>query len=57
MKTIKVTFADGNHLITSINGSEDEIKNYYLGNQFQFGDTEECPEDKLVKAIKVEFLN
>lgn len=56
MKTIKVYFEDGNTLATSINGTKKEIENYYLGKCFQFGDTEECPKDKMVKAIKVEFL-
>lgn len=56
MKTIKVTFEDNNHLTTSINGTKKEIENYYLNKCFQFGDTEETPNDKMVKAVKVEFL-
>jgi hypothetical protein len=56
MKTIKVTFEDGNTIITSINGTVFEILSYYIGRYFQFGDTKEYPGDKMVKAIKVEFL-
>jgi hypothetical protein len=56
MKTIKVTFEDGNSLTTQINGTNEDIENYYLGKYFQFGDTEEKPYDYMVKAIKVEFL-
>ena len=56
MRAIKVTFEDGNTIITSINGNDETIRKYYLGNTFQFGDTDECPVDKLVRAISVEFL-
>lgn len=54
--TIRVTFADGNTITTEINGTEEEIRRYYIGQEFQFGDTEECPRDKMVKAVNVEFL-
>jgi hypothetical protein len=56
MKTARVTFADGNTLTTSINGTEEEIKAYYLGKKFQFGDTEERPHDHMVEAVKVEIF-
>jgi hypothetical protein len=56
MHTIRVTFEEGNTLVTSINGTKQEIESYYIGKRFQFGDTESEPKDKLVKAIKVEFL-
>lgn len=56
MRAIRVTFEDGNTIVTDINGTDDEIRQYYIGKSFQFGDTHECPEDKLVKATKVEFL-
>jgi hypothetical protein len=52
MRTIKVTFADGNSLITSINGTNEEINSYYLGNTFNLG----REEDHLTIAVKVEFL-
>ena len=56
MKTAKVYFEDGNTLITSINGTKQQIEKYYIGKSFQFGDTEEHPQDKMIKAVKVEFL-
>jgi len=54
--TAKVYFQDGNTLITRMNGTQDEIKAYYIGKAFQFGDTEEHPRDKMIKAVNVEFL-
>lgn len=53
---IRVTFADGNTIDTTINGTPAEIKAYYLGNQFQFGDTWQHPTDNMQTAIKLEFL-
>jgi hypothetical protein len=53
---IRVHFADGNTVDTMINGTEQEILAYYVGELFQFGDTEECPRDKMVKTVSVEFL-
>jgi hypothetical protein len=56
MRTVRVHYEDGNTVTTQINGTEAEITRYYVGNAFQFGDTDECPRDKLVKATKVEFM-
>lgn len=56
-RTVKVTFEDGNTITTDINGTEKTIREYYIGNRFQFGDTEECPKDKLLMATELEFLN
>lgn len=56
MKCVRVTFVDGNVIETNINGTDPEILNYYLGQSFQFGDTEECPHDKLVAVASVQFL-
>ncbi len=55
---VRVTFEDGNTLETSISGTPSEIQRYYLGNVegFQFGDTDEHPADKLVRAVAVTFL-
>lgn len=52
MKTVKVTFDNGDSTITNINGTESEIKEYYIGNIFNIGIYEDC----LVKAVNVEFL-
>ena len=55
MRDVTVTFEDGNTIDASINGSEETIREYYIGNRFQFGDTEEHPADKMVKAVSVDF--
>jgi hypothetical protein len=50
----KVTFLNGDSLVTSINGTQEEIEKYYLGNSFNLG----CGEkDRMTIAIKVEFLD
>lgn len=54
MKAYKVTFADGNTLVTSMNADLVEARAYYVGKSFQFGDTDECPRDKMVKGVSVE---
>jgi hypothetical protein len=48
-KIVKVYFDNGDSLISSINGSEKEIEQYYLGNIFV--DSNENPR----KCIKVEI--
>jgi len=48
MRYIKVTFSDGNYLHTGINGTDEEIKRYYIGNLFTVS-------GKRVKAVAVEF--
>jgi hypothetical protein len=48
MRYIKVTFANGNHLFTRINGTEEVINKYYLGNVFTVAGFR-------TKAISVEF--
>lgn len=57
MNTFKVIFEDGNTLTTGMNATLKEAVEYYKGQLFQFGDTEECPKDKMVKAIAVEQVN
>lgn len=56
-RSIRVTFADGNSLETEINGTEDEIRRYYVGQPFNFGDTDAHPADNLQCATAVEFLD
>ena len=57
MRSIKVTFQDGNTLVTDINGTDNEIKDYYLNRQFNLGSRNPDIEDYLVMATKVEFLS
>lgn len=53
MKTIKITFADNDYLITRINGTIDEVITYYRENNF-FAWCATNPESKQIKEI--EFL-
>lgn len=55
MRTIKVTFDDDDYLITSVNGTVDEIEQYYLNRKFYFSD--EYENEKMHTAIKIEFLD
>jgi len=55
VRSIKVTFEDGDWLATNINGTEDEIRAYYLGNEFNLGDGHGG--DRMVRATQVEFLD
>lgn len=52
MKTVKVTYDNGDSVITKINGTESDIRAYYIGKVFNIGT---CG-DLLVKAVSVEFL-
>jgi hypothetical protein len=54
MKKIKVHFSNGDTLTTSINGTNQEIEDYYLGNVFNLGN---ASRDVMVTATKVEFLS
>lgn len=52
MKTVKVTYSNGDSVITKINGTENDIRAYYIGKVFNIG----VYTDLLVKAVSVEFL-
>ncbi len=52
MITVKVTFSDGDSLVTRINASLEGAKKYYLGNVFNLG----VVEDRLVTAVNVELV-
>lgn len=57
MTYAKITSEDGNSFHTGFNGDIADLNTYYLGKYFNFGDTEEHPADKMVKAVKVELLD
>lgn len=57
MRAVKVVFADGNTITTSINGSEEEITRYYLNNVFNIGDAADPTKDNLQRAVSVQFLD
>lgn len=52
MRTVKVIYSNGDSVITQINGTEAEIRAYYIGKVFNIG----VYTDLLVKAVSVEFL-
>lgn len=54
MTTVKCTYSNGDSITTDINGSIEEAKIYFLGNWFNFGDTDEKPYDDMQQCIKVE---
>ena len=54
MREIKVYFDNGDSLETCINGTKQEIANYYFQNEFNIGSG---GNDLIVRAIKIEFLN
>lgn len=56
MIAVVVKFSDGNEIRTSINATLEEARRYYLGQSFQFGDTDECPEDRLVRAVSCDLI-
>jgi hypothetical protein len=52
MKSIRVHFDNGDTLETSINGTDAEIRAYYLDNMFNLGHED----DVMVRAVRVDFL-
>lgn len=55
MKTIKATFANGDSLVTSINGTNDDIRAYYIGKSFNLGNGDSG--DSMQTCISVEFID
>ena len=56
MNAYKITFNDGDHLITSMNATLEEAKEYYIGQSLNFGDNDTHPKDLMKVAVKVEEL-
>lgn len=54
MREIKVYFDNGDSLETCINGTDETILSYYIGQTFNLGNG---GNDLMTKAVKVEFLN
>lgn len=57
MRPIRLTYSNGRVSETEINGTEAEIRQYYLGQWFNFGDTDSHPADDMQKVVSVEFLD
>lgn len=56
MKTVKVTWSDGDTTITDINGTMEEIRAYYVGKWFNLGGIYNPCEDRMVQGMTVEEL-
>lgn len=56
MRSFKVFFVNGDSFVTGFNGTLQDARSYYVGKSFQFGDSDECPGDLMVKCYKVEEL-
>ncbi len=54
MKSIKVTFSNGDTITTSITGSREEILAYYKGHTFYLGEEEN---EIASKAISIQWLD
>jgi hypothetical protein len=52
MIDIKVTFANGDTISTSINATLQEAQKYYIGQYFNLG----IKDDLMTKAVKVEQI-
>lgn len=53
MRHIKITYSNGDHTYTRINGSTEDIERYYLGKVFNLG----AVGDNMQIALRVEFLD
>ncbi len=54
MREIKVYFDNGDYLETCINGTNEEILDYYIDDTFNIGSN---GNDLIVKCVRVDFLN
>ena len=56
MISIKVVFENGDFLITDINATFEEAAKYYVGQSFNFGDTDEYPQDRILKCVAIQEM-
>lgn len=54
MREIKVWFDNGDYFETCINGTNETILSYYIGQTFNLGNN---GDDLMTKAVRVDFLN
>ena len=57
MRSIKVTFNDGNTVVTSVNGTDAQIRAYYIGQSFNLTLDENLSHADMSIGISVEFLD
>jgi len=55
MRAITVYYSNGDHVTTNINGTEGEIRAYYMGQRFNLGDG--AGGDLMAIALCVDFLD
>ncbi len=55
MRSIRVHYNDGSTVETNINGTDDEIRRYYIGREFNLGDG--SGGDRIAIATAVDFLD
>jgi hypothetical protein len=53
MNAFKITWDDGNTTTTDMNATLDEAKRYYIGQWFNFGDTDWNVKDDMHTAVEV----
>jgi len=53
MRSVKVTLEDGSSFETNINGTDEQIKEYYMGKTLNFG----IEDDILKKVVGVEVYS
>ncbi len=54
MKTVKVSYSNGDSIVTSINGTDNEIKAYFaIGRPFNIGSVD----DNVQRVMALEFIS
>lgn len=53
MKVVEVIFEDGFSYVTKINGTEEEIEQYFLNHTFNVGTVSDC----MKKCVEIKFLS
>lgn len=54
---IKANMEDGNYIVTAINGTREQIEQYYIGKPYIYEDVETGKETGRTSFTSVEFLD
>jgi hypothetical protein len=54
---IKANMEDGNYIVTAINGTREQIEQYYIGKPYIYEDVETGKETGRTRFTSVEFLD
>lgn len=57
LRTIKANMANGDYIVTMINGSKEQIERYYIGKPYIYEDVETGRETGRTRFTSVEFLD